>query len=158
MTGTALHGGWAAPEPQAAGGVRWMESSRAYVVPLGPAGVGDRQEGHELRIALAMKGGVSLAVWIGGAVTELDLLRRAMQPDDVHPEQPPAGLSRDEWGRALAYRERVLALGYTSVKIDVLAGASAGGLNAAIYGFAQSVGLSLNWMLRVWERNGDIME
>src|SRR5690349_23538067 len=32
--------------------------------------------GRNLRIALAMKGGVSLAVWIGGAVAELDILRR----------------------------------------------------------------------------------
>ena len=32
--------------------------------------------GRTLRIALAMKGGVSLAVWIGGAVAELDILRR----------------------------------------------------------------------------------
>src|SRR5688572_1507281 len=32
--------------------------------------------GRSLRVALAMKGGVSLAVWIGGAVAELDILRR----------------------------------------------------------------------------------
>ena len=31
--------------------------------------------GRVLRLALAMRGGVSLAVWIGGAVAELDLLR-----------------------------------------------------------------------------------
>ena len=34
--------------------------------------------GHrvELRLALSMNGGVSLAVWIGGAVSEIDCLRR----------------------------------------------------------------------------------
>ena len=32
---------------------------------------------HTLRLALAMRGGVSLAVWIGGAVAEIDVLRRA---------------------------------------------------------------------------------
>jgi hypothetical protein len=31
----------------------------------------------ELRLALAMRGGVSLAVWIGGACAEIDALRRA---------------------------------------------------------------------------------
>src|SRR6266566_280225 len=30
-----------------------------------------------LRLTLAMRGGVSLAVWIGGVVAELDLFRRA---------------------------------------------------------------------------------
>ena len=33
--------------------------------------------GQELRLALAMRGGVSLAVWIGGAVSEIERLRRA---------------------------------------------------------------------------------
>lgn len=32
---------------------------------------------HELRIALAMRGGVSLAVWMGGACSEVDALRSA---------------------------------------------------------------------------------
>jgi hypothetical protein len=31
--------------------------------------------GTELRLALGMRGGVSLAVWIGGAVAEIDRLR-----------------------------------------------------------------------------------
>ena len=35
-----------------------------------------------LRIALAMKGGLSLAVWIGGAVAGLDILRRIRVFDD----------------------------------------------------------------------------
>ena len=32
---------------------------------------------RELRLALSMNGGVSLAVWIGGAVSEIDVMRRA---------------------------------------------------------------------------------
>ena len=31
---------------------------------------------RELRLALSMNGGVSLAVWIGGSVSEIDCLRR----------------------------------------------------------------------------------
>src|SRR4051812_50225319 len=33
----------------------------------------------ELRLALGMRGGVSLAVWMGGACSEIDRLRRALQ-------------------------------------------------------------------------------
>ena len=32
---------------------------------------------HEIRLALVMNGGVSLAVWMGGVTHELDLIRRA---------------------------------------------------------------------------------
>jgi hypothetical protein len=32
---------------------------------------------RELRLALGMRGGVSLAIWIGGACSEIDRVRRA---------------------------------------------------------------------------------
>lgn len=41
---------------------------------------------HELRIALAMRGGVSLAVWIGGVVAEIDVLRHAFDAN-MEPSQ-----------------------------------------------------------------------
>lgn len=108
---------------------------------------------RELRIALAMRGGVSLAVWIGGAVAELDLARRGLL---FH--ESPAAISEDEGvqARALAYADLLTAAGYTSLKIDVLAGASAGGLNAVVYGFAQSVGVTLDGLREVWESEGDL--
>jgi patatin-related protein len=108
--------------------------------------------GTELRIALAMRGGVSLAVWIGGAMAELDLARRAMLGDQFADEDVAV---KD---RAMAYAELIRARGYDGLKIDVLAGASAGGLNAVIYGFAQSVGTDLEWLYDVWRENGDIWE
>lgn len=72
---------------------------------------------RELRIALVLNGGVSLAVWIGGVVHEIDRLRRALAPDadDVGP-----------------YRTALMAGGYGSVRVDVIAGASAGGINGAL--------------------------
>lgn len=106
---------------------------------------------RELRVALAMRGGVSLAVWIGGALAELDLARRAMVDPDSLTANTPA-----EQERGRGYAALLQALGYTSVKVDVLAGASAGGLNAVIYGFAQSVGSDLEWLRGVWESKGDI--
>ena len=39
-----------------------------------------------LRLALAMRGGVSLAVWIGGVVAEIDLFRRACN-SQIHPSE-----------------------------------------------------------------------
>src|SRR3954452_17093848 len=66
-------------------------------------------DGTTLRLALGMRGGVSLAVWIGGAASELDALRAAAHD----PSSSAAGL---------------LALGgYTGVQIDVLSGGRAGG-------------------------------
>jgi predicted acylesterase/phospholipase RssA len=61
----------------------------------------------ELRIALVLNGGVSLAVWISGVVHELDRLRR---------REPPY----DTW------------LGEQDARVDVIAGASAGGINGAL--------------------------
>ncbi|WP_194165044.1 DUF3376 domain-containing protein [Pseudactinotalea sp. HY160] len=121
------------------------EQPRAGAMGSGP------DDGRELRVALAMRGGVSLAVWIGGAVAELDLARRALaDPDSLERNTGP------ERERGRAYADLLTALGYTSIRFDVLAGASAGGLNAVIYGFAQSIGTDLEWLLAVWQRQGDL--
>ena len=115
-----------------------------------------RPERSELRIALAMRGGVSLAVWIGGAVAEIDLMRRAFDP-----EPDPAPRSNTVEGaaelRRKHYGDLLREAGYNAVKVDVLAGASAGGLNAVIYGVAQSAGLaSLDWLRDVWADRGEL--
>ena len=91
----------------------------------------------ELRLALAMRGGVSLAVWIGGAVSEIDLIRMATPRDDAAPE--------DFWSHVLHQ-----ATGYDSVVVDVLAGASAGGLNGALYAASQVYGFSYGAMRDIW--------
>ncbi len=92
--------------------------------------------GIELRLALAMRGGVSLSVWIGGACGEIDRLRQA----------PPGGFWRGL--RELA--------GYNNVIVDVMAGASAGGLNAVIYTASQVYGFELEKLRGVWNSVGDL--
>jgi patatin-related protein len=125
---------------------------------------GDPVFGRTLRIALAMKGGVSLAVWIGGAVAELDILRRITILGT--PEDPRAYLAvnrtddttEDLLVRADAYATLLFEKGYDGVDIDVLAGASAGGLNAVLYGAAQRAGVTVDGVLDVWLESGGIWE
>ncbi|WP_347954565.1 DUF3376 domain-containing protein [Gordonia aichiensis] len=104
-----------------------------------------------LRLALALRGGVSLAVWIGGAVAELDLLRRASltDPDRLAPDSPEVRR------RARIYRKLLNDNGFEHVEIDILAGTSAGGLNAVVLGLAQSFGVPLDDPVhRTWIGDG----
>ena len=113
-----------------------------------------------LRVALAMRGGVSLAVWIGGAVAELDLLRRIRLYDHgretlaLVPETPGSPLTPPVVARLQAYAEMLDATGYDRVEFDLLAGASAGGLNAVVYAVAQRAGTGLDRLLHTWSRVG----
>ena len=71
----------------------------------------DAGQERELRLALVMTGGVSLAVWMGGVAAEL---YRASKSEGLY--------------------GRLLAVTATTLKIDVIAGSSAGGLNGALLG------------------------
>ncbi|MRX44220.1 DUF3376 domain-containing protein [Agromyces sp. Q22] len=109
-----------------------------------------------LRVALAMRGGVSLAVWIGGTVAELDLLRRIRLFDvgdetlALVPETAERPLTDPVLTRLQAYAEMLDAAGYDRVEFDLLAGASAGGLNAVVYAVAQRAGTGLDRLLSTW--------
>jgi len=89
--------------------------------------------GRQLRLALVFNGGVSLAVWMGGVAKEIDRFRcaghRAQQTMDADP--------------SLAYYERLLRILRTDVVTDVMAGTSAGGINAAFLGYVAGNGKSL---------------
>lgn len=87
----------------------------------------------QLRLALAMRGGVSLAVWIGGACGEIDQVRRAN-----------AGEGDNVLSRPLFWDRVTGASPFSSVAVDVLAGASAGGLNGVIYAASQVYGFSMS--------------
>ncbi|WP_431236493.1 DUF3376 domain-containing protein [Mycolicibacterium aichiense] len=103
-----------------------------------------------MRIALAMRGGVSLAIWIGGALAEIDVFRRAC-------------LSREQSSitgdRADVYGQLLDQSVYDAVEVDILAGASAGGLNAVLYGVAQICGARLGDVAHsTWVRDGALWE
>ncbi|GAA2100307.1 hypothetical protein GCM10009841_14900 [Microlunatus panaciterrae] len=78
----------------------------------------------ELRIALAMKGGVSLAVWMGGACREIARLREEGDGGEAAPADATTESSR--------YRALLRLCGYDKVLVDVLSGSSAGGLNGVL--------------------------
>jgi patatin-related protein len=116
--------------------------------------------GRTLRFALAMRGGVSLAVWIGGAVAELDLLRRirihrdgggALHAYLLHPSTTPDPLLEE---RAAVYARLLADAGYDRVELDLLAGASAGGLNGVVHAVAQRAGSDMDALGRIWAEHG----
>jgi len=86
----------------------------------------------ELRLALGMRGGVSLAVWIGGACAEIDELRRAVDE------------KRGFWWDVLSVSP------YSRVVVDVMAGASAGGLNGVLFAAAIRHGFTMSELQDVW--------
>lgn len=100
---------------------------------------------EELRLALAMRGGVSLAVWIGGACAEIDALRRASKEDET--------LSNSEKG---LYATLLDLAGFSSVVIDVISGASAGGLNGVILSAAIAYRADFTTMRDIWIELADI--
>ena len=95
---------------------------------------------EEVRVAMALNGGVSLAVWMGGCAVEFDTARRAHLPK----EEPTVYATLC---RAFA-RELV---------VDVMSGASAGGINGAMLGAAMVHGrrLEAEFVRERWVTLGD---
>ncbi len=95
----------------------------------------DEDEREEIRLALALNGGTSLAVWMGGVAHELDRFRR-----------------RDSTYASL------LDLVHSSARIDVVAGTSAGGLNGALLGLAIARGVPLTGVSKLWVDKGSLFD
>ncbi|MFK4086381.1 DUF3376 domain-containing protein [Kribbella sp. NPDC020789] len=113
---------------------------------------------HEIRIALVLNGGVSLAVWMGGVTHELDLIRRASGPDSAPGPQPYDAVLADRW-RELCRRGDE----QRRVVVDVIAGTSAGGLNGSLLATAISNGSTLDpggpdgpWLRQKWVGLGSL--
>jgi predicted acylesterase/phospholipase RssA len=103
----------------------------------------------ELRLALVLNGGVSLAIWISGVVAEIDALRRCDAPAD-------AGATPGDGDSSLEiYRALTAAFG-VCVRVDVIAGTSAGGLNGGMLGAAVATGESYSKVRQLWMELGDL--
>ncbi|BCJ76410.1 hypothetical protein CS0771_59540 [Catellatospora sp. IY07-71] len=111
---------------------------------------------RELRLALVLNGGVSLAVWMAGVAYEIDLLRRASA-------QERSGVADDaaaqQWW-LLCHPEDGA---HRRVVVDVIAGTSAGGINGTLLAAAVARGATLDpvsfeatsarsrrWLREVW--------
>lgn len=87
---------------------------------------------QELRFAMVMTGGVSLAIWMGGATREFDRV--------IHAE-------------SATYLE-LLRLTRSLPRIDVITGTSAGGLNGALLAYAITQGTGVAGLGPLWLKVG----
>ena len=113
---------------------------------LGPAGQDGRSaaltdfDRQDIRVAVVMNGGVSLAIWISGVTLELHHLALARgEPAD----------------RPSVYRQVLDLLGATA-RVDVIAGTSAGGLNGAFLALGLTRGRDLHDMRDLWKDHGGL--
>ncbi len=98
---------------------------------------------EEVRFGVILNGGVSLAVWMGGAVLELDRLTKASEPSMDDPS-----------GSVYAH---LLSLAGCTARADVISGTSAGGINGAALALCQvNRSAELRILRDVWVEQGRI--
>jgi len=107
----------------------------------------------ELRLALVCYGGVSLAVYMHGITKEMWRLAHASRA--FHDGAPAERGSEGVYHRLLEQLETEHGL-KLRVLIDIIAGASAGGLNGLFLGQAISTGQSLEPLTKLWLDFADV--
>src|SRR5262249_7808962 len=111
------------------------------------------ETGQEIRFAVAMSGGVSLAVWMGGVARELNLLQQAsnlrQRQDDAAADPGGDEKCRELYGKLLELLD-------VTVTTDVLSGTRAGGSTAAVLGLAGVTGADLGGLRDLWLTTGSM--
>jgi len=107
----------------------------------------------ELRIALVCYGGISLAVYMHGVTKELWKLCCASR--SFHAGDPPAQDSQGVYRRLLEHVERHHGV-RLRVLTDIVAGASAGGINGVFLAQAIHSGQSLEPLTQLWLERADV--
>jgi Protein of unknown function (DUF3376)/Patatin-like phospholipase len=97
---------------------------------------------QEIRLAVVMTGGVSLAIWMGGVARELNLL--------LHGGNIASPLAAQVQGCYQSLRDLLSV----DVSADVLSGTSAGGINAAILGLANVNDSDIGSLRELWLDEG----
>ena len=97
----------------------------------------DRQD---IRLAVVMNGGVSLAIWISGVTLELSHLV----------------LSNQGYGSAWPTYRQLLDLLQAKARVDVIAGTSAGGINGIFLGLGLARERDLRQMRNLWRDSGGL--
>lgn len=107
---------------------------------------------EELRLALVLNGGVSLAVWMGGVAQEIGRLTRSRPTD-------PATSGAPDGGRAepVGAYGPLLEVARTTAMVDIVSGTSAGGINGAALALAQVNGRAdLRALRTLWAEQGSM--
>jgi hypothetical protein len=110
---------------------------------------------EEVRLAMALNGGVSLAVWMGGCAVELD----AAAPRDLGPGGHGAQPGRRRPPVRTVYH--ALCSGFRrELVIDIMTGASAGGINGGLLAAGMVAGRRLHpdYVRRQWLTLGDFAD
>jgi patatin-related protein len=107
----------------------------------------------ELRIALVCYGGVSLAVYMHGITKEIWRLAKSSQA--VH-SSDDADAGRDDVYARLLRTIAAEADMDLRVLVDILAGASAGGINAVFLGHAIATGQTIDPLTELWLDSADV--
>ena len=108
---------------------------------------------RELRLALVCYGGISLAIYMHGITKEVWHLARASRA--FHEGGPPVGASEAVYHRLLVDIEAASGV-RLRVMPDIIAGASAGGINGIFLAQAIETGQSLEPLTRMWLDNADV--
>ena len=120
-----------------------------------PGGGADPQPPSELRLAVVFTGGVSLAIWMGGMAREINLLLAASRvrrgADVAEPGSAPSRVVRERYAA-------LLDLLNLDCSLDILSGTSAGGINAAILGLANTRHLDFDGLRKLWFTQGSLSE
>lgn len=149
-----------------------VSASPQTALPLRPA----FEPTQEVRFAVVMYGGVSLAIYINGVVQELLQLVRATAPNGPSAANPAQTLLSDdelkgttgavyreagqllEFGRTLQGDERARPRDPVRTRfiVDVLSGTSAGGINGVYLAKALANNQSIDQLKQLWVEEGDI--
>lgn len=137
--------------------VTFWKSSQKYL-PAGTFRIAEPMKQIELRLALVLYGGVSLAVYMHGVTREfLNLLRASKAYRRAH--EPLAEEKSAPSPPVQAYLDIFEKLGpdlELRVIIDVISGASAGGINGVMLARAIAHDLSLGSHRDLWLSNADV--
>ncbi|WP_081856615.1 patatin-like protein [Sphingobium sp. DC-2] len=108
---------------------------------------------RELRLALVCYGGISLAVYMHGITKEIWRLARASRA--FHDGAPTGGSSEAIYRKLL---EELETAGGVRLRVmpDIIAGASAGGINGIFLAQAIETGQSLEPLTEMWLENADV--
>ncbi len=112
----------------------------------------------ELRLALVCYGGVSLAVYMHGVTKEVWKLLRASSA--VHAPDPHAAIARLSDSERV-YADLLVAIQphvHLRVLVDIVAGASAGGINGVFLAHAIAGGYDMEVLRDLWLRQADVEE